>query len=437
MDVGDPAGDRVVDRDHRQVGLAALDRREDVLERRARPAPPGPGSARGTPGGSWPPARPGRRCVAVRSPLHRSLGDVALDRGAHGAGRRRGARRGRGRAAPYAAGAAATSTRCPRTSSGCGRRWPRSGRRPAGALRHLGLVRYDAFADVGGRLSWSLALRRRRRQRRRADRDPRPQRGAQLRQEHRRLDLRAADVTGGGGRRGVREAVKPGRVGRPGRRARRRRGRRRRARPAGTTSSGRPPRAARSRCPGTTPTRTPAGGLGRRHGDGSRPDAPWSSGCGLGADSEHLASHGWRDHGVRHLAGRGRRGRATATPTRRSTTARPTCSTSRTTCAAPSTWSSRSTRSRRCTPPCASARSPASHGLMAPGATALVVQVVRRDDEPVTDGAALDADPRRDGGGRGRRRRAPVARRGAAAGPGQPALAALVVPPCADSLGRR
>jgi hypothetical protein len=27
-----------------------------------------------------------------------------------------------------------------------------------GALRHLGLVRYDAFNDVGGRLSWSLAL---------------------------------------------------------------------------------------------------------------------------------------------------------------------------------------------------------------------------------------------------------------------------------------
>ncbi len=27
-----------------------------------------------------------------------------------------------------------------------------------GSLRHLGLVRYDAFADVGGRLSWSLAL---------------------------------------------------------------------------------------------------------------------------------------------------------------------------------------------------------------------------------------------------------------------------------------
>jgi hypothetical protein len=28
----------------------------------------------------------------------------------------------------------------------------------AGAIRHLGIVRYDAFGDVGGRLSWSLAL---------------------------------------------------------------------------------------------------------------------------------------------------------------------------------------------------------------------------------------------------------------------------------------
>jgi hypothetical protein len=27
-----------------------------------------------------------------------------------------------------------------------------------GALRHLGIVRYDAFGDVGGRLSWSVAL---------------------------------------------------------------------------------------------------------------------------------------------------------------------------------------------------------------------------------------------------------------------------------------
>ena len=28
----------------------------------------------------------------------------------------------------------------------------------AGAFRHLGIVRYDAFQDVGGRLSWSVAL---------------------------------------------------------------------------------------------------------------------------------------------------------------------------------------------------------------------------------------------------------------------------------------
>jgi hypothetical protein len=28
----------------------------------------------------------------------------------------------------------------------------------AGAFRHLGIVRYDAFSDVGGRLSWSVAL---------------------------------------------------------------------------------------------------------------------------------------------------------------------------------------------------------------------------------------------------------------------------------------
>ena len=28
----------------------------------------------------------------------------------------------------------------------------------SGALRHLGIVRYDAFNDVGGRLSWSVAL---------------------------------------------------------------------------------------------------------------------------------------------------------------------------------------------------------------------------------------------------------------------------------------
>lgn len=28
----------------------------------------------------------------------------------------------------------------------------------AGALRHLAVVRYDAFDEMGGRLSWSLAL---------------------------------------------------------------------------------------------------------------------------------------------------------------------------------------------------------------------------------------------------------------------------------------
>jgi hypothetical protein len=28
----------------------------------------------------------------------------------------------------------------------------------AGAIRHLAVVRYDAFGDMGGRLSWSMAL---------------------------------------------------------------------------------------------------------------------------------------------------------------------------------------------------------------------------------------------------------------------------------------
>jgi hypothetical protein len=30
--------------------------------------------------------------------------------------------------------------------------------RSAGAMRHCAVVRYDAFGDMGGRLSWSLAL---------------------------------------------------------------------------------------------------------------------------------------------------------------------------------------------------------------------------------------------------------------------------------------
>ena len=61
VDVRDPAGDRVVDRDHRQSGLTGLDGGEDVLERRARHGLP-PGSAPCTPGGSWRRVRPGRRC---------------------------------------------------------------------------------------------------------------------------------------------------------------------------------------------------------------------------------------------------------------------------------------------------------------------------------------------------------------------------------------
>ena len=72
-------------------------------------------------------------------------------------------------------------------------------KREAGdALRHLAVVRYDAFGDMGGHLSWSLAL---------LDDgghgvvrhlDPRPQRGPHLRQERLRLDLRAAALPRGG-----------------------------------------------------------------------------------------------------------------------------------------------------------------------------------------------------------------------------------------------
>jgi len=36
MDVGDAPGDRVLDRDHAELGLAGLDRRQRVLEGRAR-----------------------------------------------------------------------------------------------------------------------------------------------------------------------------------------------------------------------------------------------------------------------------------------------------------------------------------------------------------------------------------------------------------------
>ena len=42
------------------------------------------------------------------------------------------------------------------------------------SLRHLAVVRYDAFADMGGHLSWTRGPARRRGQRRGADLDPRP-----------------------------------------------------------------------------------------------------------------------------------------------------------------------------------------------------------------------------------------------------------------------
>ena len=117
-------GDRVVDRDHRQVGLACPrpPRRRPRTTRTA--PPPAPGSARGTPGGSWPPARPGRRCGAVRSPAHRSLGpwflvvlSLVVALAALACARR-------------VAASAGDVDALPRTSSGCARRSPRSGPRP-------------------------------------------------------------------------------------------------------------------------------------------------------------------------------------------------------------------------------------------------------------------------------------------------------------------
>ena len=60
----------------------------------------------------------------------------------------------------------------------------------AGAFRHLGIVRYDAFAGGGGGRQCRRAAvvvgrpARRLRHRGGADRDPRPQRGPELRQEH-------------------------------------------------------------------------------------------------------------------------------------------------------------------------------------------------------------------------------------------------------------
>ena len=79
--------------------------------------------------------------------------------------------------------AARASTRCPRTCTGCGRRSPRCKAEAADALRHLAVVRYDAFGDMGGHLSLVAGAARRRRPRRRADLDPRAQRGPHLRQD--------------------------------------------------------------------------------------------------------------------------------------------------------------------------------------------------------------------------------------------------------------
>ena len=66
-------------------------------------------------------------------------------------------RRGLGVAGAARAPASAP-TRCPRTSTGL-RQEVAALRAEAGdALRHLAVVRYDAFGDMGGHLSWSLAL---------------------------------------------------------------------------------------------------------------------------------------------------------------------------------------------------------------------------------------------------------------------------------------
>ena len=69
------------------------------------------------------------------------------------------------------------------------------------------------------------------------------------------------------------------------------------------------------------------------------------------------------------------------------------------------------------------------HGLLAPGGTALVVQVVRRDDEPVTAEPPWTLTRAEMEAIAGDGVRARLARRGAPAGPGEPALAALVVRP--------
>ena len=84
----------------------------------------------------------------------------------------------------------------PRGAAGRGAGAARRGRRRAAAPRGGPLRRVRRH----GRPPVLVAgAARRQRQRRRAHLDPRPQRGAHLRQEHRRLDLRPGDVARGGG----------------------------------------------------------------------------------------------------------------------------------------------------------------------------------------------------------------------------------------------
>ena len=70
--------------------------------------------------------------------------------------------RWRSASAPSAAGCApARRERLPaahRRRRAARRGRARCAREAGGALRHLAVVRYDAFGDMGGRLSWSLAL---------------------------------------------------------------------------------------------------------------------------------------------------------------------------------------------------------------------------------------------------------------------------------------
>ena len=224
------------------------------------------------------------------------------------------------------------------------------------------------------------------------------------------------------------------RLGRAGRRARRR-GRRRR-RPDPLVRRALVGRRARRGGDAVGPHRPAprARRLGGRDGAGDGRRAV-VVGCGLGADAEHLAG-GLAHHRVRHLARGGRRGarplpglagrlpRGDLLDLRR----RPAW--------APSTWWSRSTRSRRCTRRCASARSPAYAGWWRPAARPLVVQIVRGDDEAVTAEPpwTLTGPRWRPSRGTGRRR---VAGRGAAAGPGQPAAGGWCSPAGDEALQQR